>query len=163
VPKWEPASATKVPASWPDLVAFNCFKLDFDDEEFVPTLPNEWLMPIELSQRRQQEQVQRSQDGADSPYMPAHDNNKMQPQRAPPIKPDVSQRVLPIEDPASGIAQTAAPKRVLPPQVLPEEPSPHNIAPAPESPTPVRQNPQQNCQTTHHFCQHSFAVVRSYC
>jgi hypothetical protein len=46
------ASATEVPASWPDLFTFNCFKSDFDDEDFLPTSPDEWLTPIKLSQRR---------------------------------------------------------------------------------------------------------------
>jgi hypothetical protein len=57
-------SALETPASWPDLFTFNGFKSDYDNENFLPTLPDEWLTPVKLSQHKQQEQVQHSQDGA---------------------------------------------------------------------------------------------------
>jgi hypothetical protein len=38
---------------WPDLFTFSRFKPDFDDEDFVPTLPDKWLTPVELSQQKQ--------------------------------------------------------------------------------------------------------------
>jgi hypothetical protein len=93
------ASAEEAPASWPDLFTFNRFKSDYDDEDFVPALPDEWLTPVELSQRQRQEQVQRSQDGSnpvDDPYIPAPDDDEMPFQRAPPEQPDASQRAQPL-------------------------------------------------------------------
>ncbi len=107
------ASSLAAPASWPDLFTFNRFKLDFDDEDFVPSLPDKWLTPVELSQRQQQEQTRRSQDGAnpvDNPHIP-EPNDEMQPQRAPPL--DASQRapfdaVTPTEAPAAFSSEGAA-------------------------------------------------------
>ena len=43
-------SASDDPASGPDLFTFIHFKSDFDDEAFVPTLPYEWLTPVDMSQ-----------------------------------------------------------------------------------------------------------------
>jgi hypothetical protein len=60
------SSALEVPDSWPDLFTFNQFRSNFDDENFVPDLTDEWLTPVELSRRQQVEQTQRSQDGAPS-------------------------------------------------------------------------------------------------
>jgi hypothetical protein len=89
-------SALETPASWPDLFTFNCFKSDYDDEDFVPTLSDKWLTPVKLSQHQQQKQVQRSQDGvtpANDPHIPApDDDNSVQPQRAPLLQPNASQR-----------------------------------------------------------------------
>jgi hypothetical protein len=85
------ATALEAPASWADLFTLSWFKSDYDDKDFVPTLPDEWLTPIELNQRQHQEQVQRSQDGpssADATHIPEPDD-EMQPQRAPP---EASQR-----------------------------------------------------------------------
>ena len=44
------ASASEDPASGPDLFASSHFKSEFDDEAFVPTLPYEWLTPVDMSQ-----------------------------------------------------------------------------------------------------------------
>jgi hypothetical protein len=47
------ASPSEAPASWPNLFTFSRFKSDFDDKNFIPFLPNEWLTPVELSQQKQ--------------------------------------------------------------------------------------------------------------
>ena len=47
------------PATWPELVTFNRFRSDFDDEDFVPSLADEWLTPVELGQRQQDERALR--------------------------------------------------------------------------------------------------------
>jgi hypothetical protein len=49
------------PDVWPELVMFQSFTNDFDDDNYCPELSDEWLNPIELQQRvtTQQEQQQR--------------------------------------------------------------------------------------------------------
>jgi hypothetical protein len=94
------ASASETPASWPDLFTFNRFKSDFDDKDFVPTLPDEWLTPVELSQRQQQDRVQRSQDEAlppEKPHVLAPDDRELQSQQraSPAPLTDASQRAPP--------------------------------------------------------------------
>jgi hypothetical protein len=150
------ASALEAPASWPDLFAFSRFKSDYDDADFVPTLPDEWLTPVELTQRQQQEQAHRSQDGAnavDESHIPEPDD-EMQPQRAPP---DASQRAptevafdFP-EPPTPDSPQRALPTPDIPPE-LPADPH-----------TPVRRYPTRNRRAPVRLHQHGYSVVRSYC
>lgn len=84
------ASASETPASWPNIFTLNHFNSDFDDEDFVPTLPDKWLTPVKLSQQQQREQIQCSQDGApsaDDQHAIAPDDNEMQPERVLPALP----------------------------------------------------------------------------
>ena len=165
------ASATEAPASWPDLFTFNCFKSDYNDEDFVPSLPDEWLTPVELAHQQQRDQAQRSHDGAlpsDGPPIP--DNNAARLQRAPYELPGSPQRAPPNEDSHSDSAAASpqrAPQRAPPPfdaELLPPEPDL-----GPELPTPIRRNPRRNPQRSCNkkaparYRQHGFTVVRSYC
>jgi hypothetical protein len=162
------ASSSEAPASWPDLFVLSRFRSDFDDEDFVPSLADEWLTPVELSQKQQQEQLHRHQDVPpdDAALAPEDMNDDVQPQRAPPDP-----------GPFDG-----------PPENLPPEPSPFQRAPPsePESPqrappdspsldspvlddmppTPVRRYPRRTRQTPQRYragAQHNFAVVKGYC
>jgi hypothetical protein len=156
------ASALEAPASWPDLFTFSRFKSDFDDEDFVPTLPDEWLTPIELTHRQQQEQAQRSQDGpnpvVEEPHAPEPDDELL-PQRAPP---ESSQRAPLITTPTPESLPTSpqrappSPQRALPELAPPTEPPP-------DPPTPVRRYPTRTRRAPVRDHQHGYSVVSSYC
>jgi hypothetical protein len=47
------------PDVWPDLVVFQSFANDFDDEGYRPELADEWLNPAELQERVTRQQVER--------------------------------------------------------------------------------------------------------
>jgi hypothetical protein len=159
------ARASEVPASWPDLFTFNRFRSDFDDEDFVPGLTDEWLTPVELSHRQQQAQTQRSHDGTpptDDQLIPNHDDeffDAVQFQRAPPEPPDAPQRAPPTEDPP-GTTEPAPPQRAP----LDDLPSPISEAEMePELLTPVHRRSQRTRLPPKRYRQHGFLVVKSYC
>jgi hypothetical protein len=95
---------------------------DFEDEDFVPTLPDKWLTPVKLSQPQQRDRGQRSQNGAlptDNPHLLAPDDGALQTLREqlPTAVPGASQR-----------AARASPQRApLSPQRAP--PSPLDLFP----------------------------------
>jgi hypothetical protein len=166
------ASASEAPASWPDLFTFSRFKSDFDDEDFVPSLPDEWLTPVELSQKQQRDQIQRSQDGtpptADPVVPPEEDTLESQrtpngTQRAPPSSPQRAplspQRAPPSSQRATQRAPHRAPQRAPPtPFDLTE-----TIQSEVEDPTSDRRNPKRSHRAPKRYRQHGFSVVRSYC
>ena len=101
------ASSEEAPASWPDLFTFSRYKSDYDDEDFVPSLSDEWLTPVEQSQRQQQEQAQRGQqDDEDHDVLPPTVDEVPPSQRAPlpdeasprTAIPDTSQRAPVVPD-----------------------------------------------------------------
>ena len=47
------------PESWNELLRFNRFQTEFDEDQNVPDLPDEWLNPQELIQRREQRERNR--------------------------------------------------------------------------------------------------------
>jgi hypothetical protein len=163
------------PASWPDLFTFHRFKSDYDDEDFVPALADEWLTPIELSQRQLQEQAHRSQDGAPTddiiapgptdedpaPPMPPPPDSTV-PQRAPPGS-DAPQRAPPSSDP-DGPQRAPPPSPPPPDPIVPQRAQPETSLEGPEPPTPVRRNPRRTRQVPERYrVQHGFSVVKSYC
>jgi hypothetical protein len=156
------ASSSEAPASWPDLFTFNRFKSNFDDEDFVPTLPDKWSTPVELSQQKQRDRAQCSQDGAtsnDEPIAPNYDDrheDAMESQRAHGAPPETSQR-------APDAAPPDASQRA--PLVSEDGPSlgQDDSEPDLESPTPVRCNPHRSWRSPKRYRQHGFTVVRSYC
>jgi hypothetical protein len=128
------ASPSEAPASWPDLFVFNRFHSNYDDEDFIPSLADEWLTPIELTHRQQQDQIQRSQDVApdDTELAPEALDDDVQPQRAPP------EPALPTEPPPEPSALQRAPpsspespQRAPPEALPPESPSLDNTPPTP--------------------------------
>jgi hypothetical protein len=166
------ASASKAPASWSDLFTFIRFKSDYGDADFVPTLPDEWLTPVELSQRQQQEQAQRSQDGEaplDDSYIPEPNGDETPPQTGPLVQPAGSERAPSERAPVASerapdglTPESAGPQRAPLPQALPASPPPVEPAEAP-LPTPVRRNPQRNRRAPQRYWQHGYSIVKSYC
>jgi hypothetical protein len=49
------ATEEEPPAEWNDLVTFNRFDSEYDDEDYRPELSTEWLSPEELNDRHQRE------------------------------------------------------------------------------------------------------------
>ena len=47
------------PASWNELLCFNRFQTEFDEDQNVPDLPDEWLNPQEMVQRRERRERDR--------------------------------------------------------------------------------------------------------
>jgi hypothetical protein len=47
------------PSAWPELVVFNSFANNFDDDDYQPELAAEWLNPVELEQRTIAEERER--------------------------------------------------------------------------------------------------------
>jgi hypothetical protein len=47
------------PAIWSELITFQAFRSDYDDEDYVPELSDEWLNPDALRDRQQQQQEKR--------------------------------------------------------------------------------------------------------
>jgi hypothetical protein len=172
------ASANDAPASWPDLFTFSRFQSDYDDADFVPTLSDEWLTPVELSERQIDEQRRRSRplDGDDP-----QDGDV--PQDGPPVVPDPHFPHFPDDpadppppqraDPPSSQRARPSSQRADPPPSLdspPESPQrapptgPVALDPADGSPTPVlRRNPLRNRRAPTRYRQHGYSVVRSYC
>ncbi len=67
------SSPDTVPSSWQDLVIFHRFKSDFNDEDFVPSLADEWLTPVQKEvpyYRRRQASILGSATRQTSEYPP---------------------------------------------------------------------------------------------
>ena len=47
------------PEGWNELLRFNRFQTEFDEDQDVPDLPDEWLNPQELGERRAQREQNR--------------------------------------------------------------------------------------------------------
>ena len=131
------ASSSEAPASCPGLFTFSCFKSDFFDEYFVPTLPYEWL----TSQQQQRERTHCSQYGPvidDILYVPDTNYYMLLPDRAPPAAferalPD-SPLVTPPDSPQRErpLSSAAPPLLRMDNDPNPESPMPHRVHCAPQ-------------------------------
>ena len=74
------SGASEEPTEWPDLVVFNRFRNEFD-EDSEPELGDDWLTPEELSDRRQKE-LERTRSTAGEPHDPSEKSTTRQ-QREP--------------------------------------------------------------------------------
>ena len=113
------------PASWNELLRFNRFQTEFDDDQDVPDLPDEWLNPQEMQIRIDRRQRDR-------------DNIMDRGDAAPILEPEPEPIVAPNNAPiAIPIAQAPIPaQRVIVPPIAPPAPAPNPIAVAPPAPVP---------------------------
>ena len=65
------AEDDQAPSSWPELLQFQTFRSEYDDEDFVPELTDEWVDESTLESRRQQGMERRGE--ATRPEM--HESN----------------------------------------------------------------------------------------
>ena len=66
------------PAVWPELVVVQSFRSEFNDEDYVPQLPDEWLTPAELEAKYPRAPSQREMSrgiGAEAPRPPTETPN----------------------------------------------------------------------------------------
>ena len=88
------------PAVWTDIIIFSHFKSDFDENDSVPNLANEWLTPVEVTNRHQAEQSQRSTSDGPSPLATDSDTRSSDYEAFDPRDiPDVPQRAPTFYDP----------------------------------------------------------------
>jgi hypothetical protein len=80
------------PDMWHDLVVFQSFTNEFDDEDYQPEVCDEWLNPIELQQCQNHREEERNRvlnsitmngrnqnkSNSDNCHMAAHDNNRIE-------------------------------------------------------------------------------------
>jgi hypothetical protein len=146
-------------ASWPDLIIFNRFKSDYNDNDFVPELADEWLTPVELSHRQQREQARQN---GDEPLLPEHSDSQRVTGVSHNLDETASQRV-PYEHSTPQRETTQA--KIEPKEPLEGPPSVDALQDESEvaSITSVRQNPQRNCRTPERYHQHGYLVVRYCC
>ena len=121
------------PASWNELLRFNRFQTEFDDDQEVPDLPDEWLNPQELQLRIDQRQRNRNEIMDRAEVAPIPD-----PEPVPVVVPNapVPPPIAPVPIPAQ---QVIAPP-IAPP--IPAPPAPAIAAPpAQVRPTRTRTQP----------------------
>ena len=110
------------PSEWPDLLAFSRFQSDFDSEDYLPELDDEWLNPEELQERTadREEDRQRALQGL--------------PQQAPPA-----------QAPPQAVAQQPQPLAAMPPAAIPAIPAnpPAVMAPPVNDQQNVRRSTRQ--------------------
>ena len=167
------------PESWPELVTLNRFKADYDDKEFAPYLADEWLTPVEISEKqRHDNHVRGFHDAppgeADDPYLTEPLNRNPTPQDTDvevgtfptPLgessnPPDSPPRGTPLETP-----QRAIPSH--PPDTRHDQRAPtplprHNPRQETPRPQPPRRNPRRAVRNPAPTRQHGLGLVRKYC
>ena len=107
------------PVQWKELISFQSYRSDLDDETYVPQLADEWLSPDELKSC-QIEQLERREMG----------DNKLPTQLNLPNQ-DQHQEVPPVTSPE-------IPQQPLSEQVLPSLPSPTQPPPQSSAEEPLR-------------------------
>lgn len=114
------------PTEWEDLLVFQSFRSDIDEEEEIPNLPDEWLNPDELKARTQEQAVRRQpESGQDTP------KQREPEQITEPGEPNPSEPLMPPTMPPR--TQQLANQR--------EPPTPK--APAPSRPERMRRPPKR--------------------
>ena len=70
------ASGSEEPKEWQELIQFQRFSNDFDDEQFVPELGKEWLNQEELATRETRERQRREQGQRNASTTPMRDTTE---------------------------------------------------------------------------------------
>ena len=86
------SSATEEPKGWQELIQFQSFSNDFDDDDYVPELGQEWLNQEELKAREEQDK-RRCESGQQKEQAPREENFHQEP--APTMPPTPVEAVIP--------------------------------------------------------------------
>jgi hypothetical protein len=86
------------PTVWQDLVVFNSFANNFDDEEYQPELAAEWLNPKELEQRVAAQEQERER------LVRGHTKEKIELEKLKPMENEIKQMVRNVESELPAVA-----------------------------------------------------------
>ena len=136
------ATAAEEPKQWKDLVQFQRFQNDYEEDEFGPGLKDglnkEWLSPQEIAEREERDRRIRERNQGTVP-----EQREMPPQREPPEAPPPPE---PPPSPSAPPMTPSAPPPAPAPALAPPEPPPAPL-PAPRRSTRERKQTPWFTQT----------------